>query len=68
MIHLMLGKLQLVKTLLEKLESLLTDKFSDETVKLENDIDVNTFLDTPLCEFIKSEQVRFLQFLISNTA
>jgi RAVE protein 1 C terminal len=59
-IHLPLGKLQLVRDLLEKLERILRDKVSSETVKsrLGDTLEIDTFLDTPLIEFFTKGQVR----------
>jgi hypothetical protein len=63
----MSGKLQFVKRLLEKLQSLLT---SDGNADYDNSrvVDtskINTFLDTPLSEFI-TEQVGSKMTLVSD--
>lgn len=53
------GKLQLVRSLLEKLERLLTYKLSNKKVEsgLGDSTKIDTFLDTPLADFFASGQV-----------
>jgi hypothetical protein len=55
-----IGKLRLVKTLLEKLESKLSDELEDRTnVRRSFDTSsISTFLDTPLDDFTLSGQVQ----------
>ena len=56
--HLLLGKLRLVKNLLEKLENILTNLCGDRRESNFVDaLEISTFLDTPLEEFIESDQV-----------
>ena len=55
----MLGKLRLVKDLLEKLEHLLANPVRGEENESEllDTSEINTFLDTPLFEFVAGGQV-----------